>query len=181
MLLCESLFVDLKWMQWVALPSSTFGETCKTELCNPKLRWKFIIKCMCQLIFILVFKNVTWLFGFEVECQMKFVKHAMGPLAPIFLPLHVHRGTLISAGCSLFILASRVNPKFKILDCKHDMPSIVKWQALINETTRWLLSSDKAFFHLPRHNLKTLPTRISPSVYSPKCLSRENSQYTAGI
>ena len=49
------------------------------------------------------------------------------------------------------------------------MPSIVKWQAL---------SSDKAFFHLPRYNLKTLPTRISPSVYSPRCLSRTNSQYT---
>ena len=27
--LCKSLFVSLKWMQWIGLPPSTFGETCK--------------------------------------------------------------------------------------------------------------------------------------------------------
>ena len=42
---------------------------------KPKLRWQFGIKCRCQLTFTFVFKNVTWHFGFEVECRMKFVKH----------------------------------------------------------------------------------------------------------
>ena len=102
MLVCMSLFVGLKWMQWIGLPSSTFGETCKTEgylrsidgsfvpnqdcfltsqnitfsriLCNPKLRWRFKIKRTCQLTIIFVFENVMWHFRFEVECQMKFVK-----------------------------------------------------------------------------------------------------------
>ena len=31
MLLRGFLFVGWKWMQWIGLPSSTFGETCKTE------------------------------------------------------------------------------------------------------------------------------------------------------
>ena len=44
-------------------------------LCKPKLRWHFGIWCRCQLTFIIVFENVTRHFGFEVECQMKFVKH----------------------------------------------------------------------------------------------------------
>ena len=36
MFLCGSLYVGLKWMQWIGLPSSTIGETCKTEgyLCS---------------------------------------------------------------------------------------------------------------------------------------------------
>ena len=42
-------------------------------LCNPKLKWHFKTKCICQLTFIFVFENVTWHFGFEVECQMRFV------------------------------------------------------------------------------------------------------------
>ena len=31
MLLCMFLFVGLNFMQWIGMPSSTFGETCKTE------------------------------------------------------------------------------------------------------------------------------------------------------
>jgi hypothetical protein len=36
MLLCRSLYVSLKKIQWTGLPSSTFGETCETEgyLCS---------------------------------------------------------------------------------------------------------------------------------------------------
>ena len=30
-LICGFLFVGLKFMQWIGLPSSTFGETCETE------------------------------------------------------------------------------------------------------------------------------------------------------
>ena len=44
-------------------------------LCNPKLRWRFRIRCTCQLTFFLSFENITWHFRFEVERQMKFVKH----------------------------------------------------------------------------------------------------------
>jgi hypothetical protein len=40
-----------------------------------KLRWHFGRKCRYQLTFIFVFENVMWHFGFEVECQMKVVKH----------------------------------------------------------------------------------------------------------
>ena len=85
MLLCGSLFVGLKWMQWIGLPSSTFRETCETKgylcsidsffvtnqdcslivqnisfsklLCNPKLRWHLRIKCICQLIWFLFLKT----------------------------------------------------------------------------------------------------------------------------
>ena len=32
-------------------------------------------KRKCQLTFVFVFENVTWHFEFEVECQMKFIKH----------------------------------------------------------------------------------------------------------
>ena len=39
------------------------------------LRWHCRRKCRCQLTFIFVFENVTWHFGFEVERQIKFVKH----------------------------------------------------------------------------------------------------------
>ena len=42
----------------------------KIILCKPKLRWNLRMKCICQLTFILVFENVTWHFGFEVECQI---------------------------------------------------------------------------------------------------------------
>ena len=81
MLLCGFLFVGLKVMQWIGLPSSTFGEKCEAEgylhsidvtnqdciliiqnisfpkiLCKPKLRRHFGIKCRCHLTFILVFK-----------------------------------------------------------------------------------------------------------------------------
>ena len=31
MLLCRFLFVGFKFIQWIGLPSSTFGETCETE------------------------------------------------------------------------------------------------------------------------------------------------------
>ena len=45
-------------------------------------------------------------------------------------------------------------------------PSVVKWyEALINRhLTITYFSSDKAFSHLPRFNLKTIPCRTSPSV-----------------
>ena len=43
--------------------------------CNPKLWWHCRINYTCQLSLIFVFENVTWHFGFEVERQMKFVKH----------------------------------------------------------------------------------------------------------
>ena len=46
-----------------------------TIFCNPKLRWHLRVKCICQLTFIFVFENVPWHFGFEVDRQMKFVKH----------------------------------------------------------------------------------------------------------
>jgi hypothetical protein len=98
MLLCGFLFVGLKWMQWIGLPSSTFGETCETEgylrsidiifllqiiqkisflkyCVSQILRWHFGIKCRCQLTFNFVFENVTWHFGFGVARHMKFVKH----------------------------------------------------------------------------------------------------------
>ena len=39
------------------------------------LRWHFKRKCRCQLTFVFVFNIVTWHVGFEVECQMKFVKY----------------------------------------------------------------------------------------------------------
>ena len=42
MLLCGSLFVGLKWMQWIGLESLTFGETCKTEGFLP-LNWQFLV------------------------------------------------------------------------------------------------------------------------------------------
>ena len=32
-------------------------------------------KCTCQLTFNFVFENITWHFGFEVERQIKFLKH----------------------------------------------------------------------------------------------------------
>ena len=44
-------------------------------LYTPKLKWHFGIQCRRRSIFISVFKNVTWQFGFKVERQMKFVKH----------------------------------------------------------------------------------------------------------
>ena len=105
MLLCGFLFVGSKFMQWIWIPFSTFGETCKIEgylrsidsffflwlqikiaywlfkilvfltYCVSQIEVTFGIKCRCQLTFILVFKNVTWHFRFEVERQMKFVKH----------------------------------------------------------------------------------------------------------
>ena len=104
MILCMSLFAGLKWTQWIGLSSSKFGETSETKgylrsidslffytnqdciliiqninfskvLCNPKLRWHLTIICTYQLAFIFVFENVTRHFGFEVERQMKFVKH----------------------------------------------------------------------------------------------------------
>ena len=78
--------VNLKWMQWIKLPSSTFGETCDTEgylhsidsfsfvtiqdyilimqninyskiVCSPKLRRHFRIKFICQLTYK---SNVKW-------------------------------------------------------------------------------------------------------------------------
>ena len=69
MLLCRFLFVGFKWMQWIGLPASTFGETCETKgyLCsidsfskilwNPKLRWQFRIKYICQLYSFLFLKT----------------------------------------------------------------------------------------------------------------------------
>ena len=44
-------------------------------LCKPKLRSHFGVKCRCQLTFIFAFKNATWHFGSEVECQVKLIKH----------------------------------------------------------------------------------------------------------
>ena len=81
MFLCWSLFVSLKWMQWIGLPSSTFEETCNTKgysrlidsfflftnqdciliiqnidyselSCDPKLRWHLRLNCICWLTFI---------------------------------------------------------------------------------------------------------------------------------
>ena len=61
-------------------------------LSNTKLRWSFRVKCICQLIFIFVFENVKWHFGFEVERQMKFVKiHNNGQSSrPMFLAKNGH-------------------------------------------------------------------------------------------
>ena len=105
MLLCGSLFMGLKWMHWIGLPSSTCGKTCKTKdqlhstdsffivtnqdcisiiqynisfsetLCNRKLTQHSKIKCICQLTFISVFEYVTWHFGSEAERQKEFVKY----------------------------------------------------------------------------------------------------------
>ena len=55
-------------------------------MCKPNLRWHFGIECRysgCQLTSIFSFKNVTWHFGFEVERQMKFVKHRHWKVASI--------------------------------------------------------------------------------------------------
>ena len=38
-------------------------------------RWHFRRKSRCQSTFIFALENVTWHFGFDVERQMKFVKH----------------------------------------------------------------------------------------------------------
>ena len=98
MLLRGFLFVGLKFMQWIGLPSSTFGETCETKgyLCSINSSFLLQIKiaywlfkllvflkyCVsqnwgdiwkkrrCHLTFICVLKNVMWHFGFEVERQM---------------------------------------------------------------------------------------------------------------
>ena len=53
--------------------------------CNPKLRQHFRIKWICQLTLICIFENITWHFGFEIECQMKFVKHTDCPQIPKYL------------------------------------------------------------------------------------------------
>ena len=96
-------------MQWIGLPSSTFGETCETirylhsidsfffffyrqsrlyydyqeyEFLKNE-RWQFIIRRICQSIsFFLFLKNVTCHFDYEVERQMKHVK----PSTPIIIP-----------------------------------------------------------------------------------------------
>ena len=39
------------------------------------LRWHLERKCRCQVTFNFKKQNVTWQFGFEVERQMKIVKH----------------------------------------------------------------------------------------------------------
>ena len=49
-------------------------------LWNPKLKWHSRIRCIYQLTFISVFENVTWHFRFEVQCQIKFVKHTHWPV-----------------------------------------------------------------------------------------------------
>ena len=81
MLLCGSLFVGLKWMQWIRLPSLTFGETCETK--GP-LRsidsFFFFFWLQIKIVFgsyKICFQNITWHFGFEVGRQMKFVKHTL--------------------------------------------------------------------------------------------------------
>ena len=123
-------YVGSKFMQWIGLPSSTFGETCKTDrylhsidsfflvtnqdciliiqninfpkiLCKPKLRWHFGIKCRCQLTFIFDFKNVTWHFGFEVERQIKFVKHRHCPAFCEFIPSSNYCIQILKQTCPL--------------------------------------------------------------------------------
>ena len=93
--------LEVDAMDWATI--STFAETCKTEgylcltatffltnqdhilvipnigfskiLCYSNWGDNFRIRCICQLIFIFVCENIMWYFGFEVERQMKFVKH----------------------------------------------------------------------------------------------------------
>ena len=98
MLLHGSLFVGLKWMQWIGL-LSTFGKTCETKGYlrsidsflgyKSRLYFDYAEKyCVTQNwgdnlelnVYVnwhsfLFFENVTWHFGFEVERQMRFVKH----------------------------------------------------------------------------------------------------------
>ena len=65
------------WINWI----SNFNDLNNLKyyfskiLYNPKLRWHFKTKRICQLTFIFIFENVTWHFEFEVNRQMKFDNH----------------------------------------------------------------------------------------------------------
>ena len=82
---CKSLFVGLKWIQWIGLPSSTFGENARSKntyarltivcvtnqdcflttqnilLYNPKMRRHFRIKCKCMSIDIHLKPKTFWI------------------------------------------------------------------------------------------------------------------------
>jgi hypothetical protein len=58
--------------------------TCTTR--HVTLRWPFRRKARFQLPFIFVFENITWHFEFEVECEMKFVKHTQWLLVHTSMP-----------------------------------------------------------------------------------------------
>jgi hypothetical protein len=49
-------------------------------------RWSFRRKCRCQFKFIFVLGNIRWHFEFEVQSQMKFVKHTQCLLVRTSMP-----------------------------------------------------------------------------------------------
>ena len=83
MLLCGSLFVGLKWMQWIGLPSSTFEETCKTKRYLHSNFFIFVFVFTNQDC-ILVIQNIKvsnmlcnpklrWHFRIKCICHLTFI------------------------------------------------------------------------------------------------------------
>ena len=84
MLLCGFLFVGSKFMQWIGLSSSTFGETCKTagylRSIDNSVFFFFITNQHCISIIqnisfskILWKPTLRWHFGINRRCQLSFI------------------------------------------------------------------------------------------------------------
>jgi hypothetical protein len=69
----RTLFYNFRQWSPRACDTLEIQMTCTTR--HVTLRLPFRRKCRCQLTFFIFFENITWHFGFEVECQMKFVKY----------------------------------------------------------------------------------------------------------
>ena len=83
-------------------------------------------------------------------------------------------------GRSLSILASKINPRVKVLDYMHECQAWSSNKTLISRDPQCYLSLDKAFkfSQLSIFNSIKLTKRISPSVNFARCLSRVNTHYT---
>ena len=81
-------------------------ENTTCQLTRQKMKWHVLVqhvalrshfrrKCTYQLDIHFVFKNVMWHFGFEVECQMKFVEHThcQPPLKSVYISYSCNKNT----------------------------------------------------------------------------------------